>query len=81
MFRIGVATLTGVLAFLVLEKVLAIDLCYDLVFDSFLQVLEMSNPETNPKLREKENNEILLLGGDTSEVTIWDKRYSCTRSE
>ena len=59
LFRIGVATLTGVLAFLVLEKVLAIDLCYDLVFDSFLQVLEMSNPETNPKLREKENKKIV----------------------
>ena len=59
MFRIGVATLTGVLAFLVLEKVLAIDLCFDLVFDSFLQILEMSNPETNPKLREKENKKIV----------------------
>jgi len=42
LFRIGVATLTGVLAFLVLEK-----------------VLEMSNPETNPELREKENKKIV----------------------
>merc|ERR1711872_368057 len=42
LFRIGVATLTGVLAFLVLEK-----------------VLEMSNPETNLELREKENKKIV----------------------
>jgi len=42
LFRIGVATLTGVLAFLVLEK-----------------VLEMSNPETNVELREKENKKIV----------------------
>ena len=35
------------------------DLCFDLVFDSFLQILEMSNPETNPKLREKENKKIV----------------------
>jgi len=42
LFRIGVATLTGVLAFLVLEK-----------------VLEMSNPETNQELREKENKKIV----------------------
>jgi len=42
LFRIGVATLTGVLAFLVLEK-----------------VLEMSNPETNEELREKENKKIV----------------------
>merc|ERR1712029_614029 len=42
LFRIGVATLTGVLTFLVLEK-----------------VLEMSNPETNLELREKENKKIV----------------------
>jgi len=42
LFRIGVATLTGVLAFLVLEK-----------------VLEMSNPETNEEVREKENKKIV----------------------
>lgn len=40
--RVGMATLTGILAFLVLEK-----------------VLEMSNPETNPELREKENRKIV----------------------
>jgi len=40
--RIGIATLTGVLSFLVLEK-----------------VLELSNPETNPELREKENKKIV----------------------
>jgi zinc transporter ZupT len=40
--RVGAATLTGVLAFLVLEK-----------------VLELSNPETNPELREKENKKIV----------------------
>merc|ERR1711970_1615116 len=42
LFRIGVATLTGVLAFLVLAK-----------------VLEMSNPETNEEVREKENKKIV----------------------
>merc|ERR1712029_1049765 len=42
LFRIGVATLTGVLTFLVLEK-----------------VLEISNPETNDELREKENKKIV----------------------
>ena len=39
--RIGVAVLTGILTFLVLEK-----------------VLEISNPETNEELREKENKKI-----------------------
>jgi len=42
LFRIGVATLVGVLTFLILEK-----------------VLELSNPETNPELREKENKKIV----------------------
>merc|ERR1711872_890393 len=42
LFRIGVATLTGVLTFLILEK-----------------VLELSNPETNHELREKENKKIV----------------------
>jgi len=40
--RIGAAVLTGVLTFLVLEK-----------------VLEISNPETNDELREKENKKIV----------------------
>jgi len=40
--RIGVAVLTGILTFLVLEK-----------------VLELSNPETNEELREKENKKIV----------------------
>ena len=40
--RIGTAVLTGVLTFLVLEK-----------------VLEISNPETNDELREKENKKIV----------------------
>merc|ERR1711872_1017498 len=42
LFRIGVATLVGVLTFLILEK-----------------VLELSNPETNPEIREKENKKIV----------------------
>jgi len=42
LFRIGVATLTGVLTFLILEK-----------------VLELSNPESNPELREKDNKKIV----------------------
>jgi len=42
MGRIGVAVLTGILTFLVLEK-----------------LLEISNPETNPELREKENKKIV----------------------
>merc|ERR1711874_514115 len=42
LFRIGVATLTGVLTFLFLEK-----------------VLELSNPETNPELREAGNKKIV----------------------
>ena len=40
--RIGAAVLTGILTFLVLEK-----------------VLEISNPETNEELREKENKKIV----------------------
>merc|ERR1719347_1745340 len=40
--RIGTAVLTGILTFLVLEK-----------------VLEISNPETNEELREKENKKIV----------------------
>lgn len=42
LFRVGTATLTGVLTFLVLEK-----------------VLELSNPETNPEVREKGNKKIV----------------------
>jgi len=42
LFRVGAATLIGVLTFLVLEK-----------------ILELSNPETNPDLREKENKKIV----------------------
>ena len=56
MFRIGVATLTGVLAFLVLEKVPRLN---SSLTSPVFQVLEMSNPETNPKLREKENKKIV----------------------
>ena len=57
MFRIGVATLTGVLAFLVLEKVLR--LSKNPLSLSVFQVLEMSNPETNEEVREKENKKIV----------------------
>ena len=67
MFRIGVATLTGVLAFLVLEKVFLKNpnphlfpfLENHLANFFFTKVLEMSNPETNPELREKENKKIV----------------------
>ena len=68
MFRIGVATLTGVLAFLVLEKVFLKKLKSTPLFFSrkkhlanflFTKVLEMSNPETNPELREKENKKFV----------------------
>ena len=68
LFRIGVATLTGVLAFLVLEKVFLKNSNPHLFpFPGknhlanffFTKVLEMSNPETNPELREKENKKIV----------------------
>merc|ERR1711974_118985 len=67
LFRIGVATLTGVLAFLVLEK-----------------VLEMSNPETNLELREKENKKIVgylnLLANCTGRFA-WCPRCSGIREQ
>ena len=56
LFRIGVATLTGVLAFLVLEKVPRLK---SSLTSPVFQVLEMSNPETNLELREKENKKIV----------------------
>ena len=68
LFRIGVATLTGVLAFLVLEKVFlknsnprlfSFPGKKHLANFLFTKVLEMSNPETNPELREKENKKFV----------------------
>ena len=42
--RVGAAVLCGILAFLVLEK-----------------VLELSNPETNPELREVSNRSVCCI--------------------